>query len=270
MADKKMTALTDLSTGIASNDILHVVDDPTGSPVNKKVSVFNLMGNINHTTNTGDASGRTLVSSTLTVGNDGATGTTPNTVAFSSLADHTKATSSGERTITNLFGAKLKAKVSGQDANVTGIVAGAIVEVDISNGADATTVATSRTAGAARAYGLKILMDDSNSDRGVNPDAFICFDDAGGCTAAAKPDAHPVKYLFELGSATANFVSSADRANTATNAHDAGGGSALSNNNVMVSTGCAPTLAQLNTAIRVKINGADYWLTAQSALPDAD
>ena len=102
-----------------------MVDDPTGSPVNKKVSVFNLFGNLNHTTNTGDASGRTLVSSTLTVGNDGTTGTTPNTVALSAVANFNK--TGGERTITNLFGAKLTANLSGADANVTGIIAGSVV-----------------------------------------------------------------------------------------------------------------------------------------------
>jgi len=46
MADKKVTALTDISTGVAGADLFHIIDDPTGTPINKKISATDFINNL--------------------------------------------------------------------------------------------------------------------------------------------------------------------------------------------------------------------------------
>lgn len=67
MADKKITALTDLGSGnIAAADLLHVIDDPAGTPINKKISVQSFFANIpNNVAINPGASGNVVINSDL-------------------------------------------------------------------------------------------------------------------------------------------------------------------------------------------------------------
>ena len=136
-----------------------------------KKSQFSIFfGNLNHVTNSGDSSGRTFIKATQNVGNDATSGET----AISSITNFTK-TSSSERTVQFLYGSKFTANVQGAFANVTGVVAGVMAEVDITNGADTSSIRTAYGAGTARAYGIKVHMADSNGDRAVKPRCFYLF-----------------------------------------------------------------------------------------------
>src|SRR5210317_419881 len=46
MADKKVTALTDLGDSLAAVDLFHVVDDPSNTPINKKIAAEDVFNNI--------------------------------------------------------------------------------------------------------------------------------------------------------------------------------------------------------------------------------
>ena len=46
MADKKVTALSDLGDALAAVDLFHVVDDPSNTPINKKITAADVFNNV--------------------------------------------------------------------------------------------------------------------------------------------------------------------------------------------------------------------------------
>ena len=68
MADKKVTALTSL-TAPTSADLLMIIDDPSGTPVSKQVTLKNLAGGMPNTAVSGTliVSGNTTVNGSNTV-----------------------------------------------------------------------------------------------------------------------------------------------------------------------------------------------------------
>jgi hypothetical protein len=83
MADKKVTALTDLGDALAAVDLFHVVDDPTGTPINKKVTAADVFNNIPSFISFKDA--------VQTITGDGSTSTAVTLTESTTLVDATSA-----------------------------------------------------------------------------------------------------------------------------------------------------------------------------------
>ena len=183
MADKKMTELENHQSNLASEDLLHVVDDPDNAPVNKKVSVENFVGNINKTVGSTDAAGKSLTKSTVTVDSfTSASGYTGDLVALDTMVSATPGTTS---IVTNVYGARFKANagVAALNTAATSIIAGAYIEADITNG-----VGTGFNAGS-KQYGVVVVVNDSQkatTGRAVKPNAMMLLKDDTASEASAE------------------------------------------------------------------------------------
>tara|TARA_B000000609_G_scaffold135771_1_gene111556 strand:- start:52 stop:819 length:768 start_codon:yes stop_codon:yes gene_type:complete len=247
MADKKMTELQDLGAGIAAGDILHVVDDPLVAPVNKQVTVENFVGNLNKTVGaTEGAAGKSGVKSTLTTGAlaSPAYGTlTPleTTLTASAAAEHT-----------NVYGAKITAKMSSASSNLTlatGEAAGLYAELDLTDGI---------TNVGGKTYGLIVKMNDSNKSttaRATTPSAMIKLSDDTFDAITSSPEesaAHTatVQHLADLGNV--HMTTNSDYWTTSDK------GMVFKSSNTVTTT----EIASGTHKIRVKVNGSDMFLLA--------
>jgi len=88
MADKKITQLTDLGSALAGVDLFHVVDDPSGTPINKSVSAENIFNYI--------PTWLGLAQSSQTIVADGSSATAIDVTSAVTEVNATSATHAGE------------------------------------------------------------------------------------------------------------------------------------------------------------------------------
>ena len=140
MADKKITALT-AATSAASEDLLHIIDDPGGSPVNKKLTVQNFLNSVTHTsTGTATANTETLLSLTHTANADPVTTGTPNklnNVASLQVTSTATGAAAGNMSYDRFYAADISNKIA--DANTVIVTESAAARITLDRNAEDST-----------------------------------------------------------------------------------------------------------------------------------
>jgi hypothetical protein len=256
MADKKMSQLEELGT-LNSYDIMHIVTDPTNNAVNRKGTIAQIFGGLNHTTTQTEVGGKTFVKADLTI-TDGQTYTGNLVSLFSSTTSAPASTT----TIGNIYGQKTELNLTGTQGTYNGEVVGHEIVLNLSDtiGDDQLTSVQ---------YGLKVLMKDSDSNRTHSPDAFICLNDnidetllPAGSGGDLIDSRGVVTNLFALGD------TNGERIKLTANGQVFHGGNALvgidmNSHTVLTGTG---NIAK----IKMRVNGANYYLLATSNGHSAD
>lgn len=228
MADKKITELTQL-TSLTSDDLFVVVDDPSGTPITKKIAAADLFGNGISYVTTNTYKGATVLRSVLTA-NVSANTSTANTLIAGEFITNATATSTDSY---YQYAVRAKSALSGATANVTKEHATAKFILDVSNSA----------ALIANTY-VGVFQVSNTGVRVANVGAFVGFGDIANNTTAQT------KYLFDIGlGGTANVSASASGANVTT---------------LLSNTSNGGTVAATHK-LRVSINGADYWVLLANA-----
>lgn len=192
MADKKITALSERLTAILGTDVLPLVGNTAGTPVNQKVQVKNFIGNL--TVELGAASSAALKVLGGIVANGASVTLIGGEVGL-------VANSSSGYTTRDRIGFKARNEIQNGNTTITGLMASALFTLDSGNSA----TNSSSTFGVVIDHTL-----DANvaSARVSSPRAFLAVKEKAGTSG------NTTLYLLDIG-ALGNTVS----ANTTANAN---------------------------------------------------
>jgi hypothetical protein len=181
MADKKITELTSL-TELAKDDLFVVVDDPSGTPITKKITAEKVLSGLAYTASNSSSDSVGVKAVVTLAGNT--------TLASATLkgAEFIVNVTAASQNTSYQYGLVAKSLLSGATANVKVEHAAGKFVLDVSNA----------TGTIANTTGLMIEIANTGV-RVANLQSFIMLDDKAANSTTAQ-----TLYLFDLKGASAN------------------------------------------------------------------